>query len=680
MSESDKQKERMTAEFDKALAAQSAANTSEVSRADRARELLPANTAERFKQIMALTDAKVDATDPDWLNILGLAYYQPSTAHYNLKKAHAYFTKAANIGHGLAAYNLAKGWQDGRFGKIDLERARYWFAKGFEYGHGCAGGVLAEMMFQDPRMESDKQFASAAHEVLRQSDKLEALWPYYIVAAMNINSDNYDLWGSGIDRYKLLASLPLDVPPVAYARMSLALRYYLGLGTVRDYGKALHYLKNTDVSNQQSNVRYGLQNNKDRLRFIIQGEKQDGNTNYRSQRVIEHYDYILQTADQKWVYDQFVKEMQTSVYPTANLADHLWARSLLAEMERSKLAWCWEAAAFAIQHRLMGATHGQIQNSTRDFGYTYGGQDRAGYLTPQLGNQVASRPDAQSRSENYQHCPRLEDGALGILRGLSTTPSGEIQFHADKPTSPANTFLTDEDIAVALALAFGSNKPIMPSLSIESIGLKDAKTPRVFMKKKVWDPEWVGHTQLGKTLYAADFWMAEIVWNQPYFYQNGQQPPAAIDAILQKVALAGGHSDGNSERIMLMPTAIVRTWSGSNEEGISCQVHSASVGVLGANKVIHADGSEDRSRNVNDDKYGAGRAANIVSRHFDDIATAWPMFERMRQLTVLLSLLKELREKNFQPSVAMQKNISVAYRHLSNKPRIPVNQALVYQL
>jgi TPR repeat protein len=645
---------------------------SSAARADRARLLLPANTDERFRKIIALNDPKADAHDPDWLNILGAAYHEPSSKHYDLKKAHAYFTKAANLGHGPAAYNLATRWQDGRFGRIDLERARYWFAKGFEYEHGCAGANLAEMMFQDPRFASDHKFRSAAIEVLQRSETMNGLWPPYKMANLLANSGDLDSMKGAIARYKDIAAADADVPPRAFARMCLALRHYLGLGVPTDYSQSLNYLDLANVDDQQASVRYMLQDIKGRLRFILQDRSTPAYENADSREIVQRYDAVFANGTDAKISDSFFLFMAKKAAPSISLSDHLWARTVLAELEGGSSQSHWRFAAQAIQRRIKGVTNNEVHKSTNDFGYIYNERNASGYLVP----ATSVSPQRPGDGDFYKRS-RAPISGLGVVRGLSTTASGQINLRCDEPTSPANTFLTSEDVSVALALAFGTSAPIMPSLSIEDIGKKDAKSPRFFIKQKEWNPAWIGHTQLGKTLYAADYWMARIVAGSSRFYTNGQALDPVADTILQRLALAGGHSDGNWERVMIHPKEIVRTWTGSIQEGLLCQIHSAAIGVVGANVVVHADGTEDRSRNVNDDKYGAGRAANIFTLHYDDIAKVWPVFERTRQLTVLLSLLKELREKGFKPSAALQGSIDATYRNYNGRPAMSAGQLLI---
>lgn len=643
-----------------------------MSRIERARSLLPANTDERFQQILMLSNPATDDTDAEWLNILGLAYNDPSHSHYDSSKAHELFLSSANLRFDAAAYNLAVGWHNGLFGNIDLERARFWYAKGFEFGHGCAGALLAEMMFHDPRFATDDNFYSAAIEVMQRSENMHGLLPPYKIANLLADTGDLDAMKAAIARYEMIAAADVDVPPRSYAKMCLALRHFLGLGVEVDRDKALSYLDVTNVDDQQTDVRYTLNNLKERLRFILQDEHQSGDDNAKALAIVQRYDAMFQNGIDLDSSNAFFLFIGNEATATTSLNDHLWARTVLAELERSQSESYWRVAAQGIQRRILGATKDELHTSTNDFGYIYNERNGSGYLIP----ATSIDPQRPVADDFYQRSQAPVNG-LGVVRGLSAAPSGEIRLRCDLPTSPANTFLTSEDVNVALALAFGANEPIMPALSIEDVGKKDAQSPRLFIKRKEWKPAWIGHTQLGKTLYAADYWMARIISGSSRFYTNDQALDPLADAILQKLALAGGQTDGHAERVMIEPREIVRTWSGSIQEGLSCQIHSAAIGVLGANVVVHADGTEDRSRNVNDDKYGAGRAANIFTKHYNEIAKLWPVFERTRQLTVLLSLLKELREKGFMPSPGMQSGIDATYRHFVEKPVTPVSQMLV---
>ncbi len=649
-------------------------STIPVSRVDRAALLLPANTDERFQQILLLSNPATDATDAEWLNILGLAYKNPSHSHYDSGKAHELFLSSANLQFGPAAYNLAIGWQRGLFGNIDLERARFWYAKGYEYGHGCAGAILAEMMFQDPRFSTDNKFYSAAIEVLQRSENMHGLVPPYMMANLLADSDDPASLNGAIARYEFIAASDADVPPRAYARACLAFRHFLGLGVQLNYKKSLEYLSATNVDDQQSSVRYVLENMKRRLRFIIENTPQS-HDDQEARHLIQRYETLLKSNTHPEATNSFLLSLASDAKITSNLNDVFWARTTLAELENSVFASWWNSAAQTIQRRVLGATRDELHESTNDFGYIYNERNISGYLIP----ATSIDPQRPVADDFYQRSQAPVSG-LGVLRVLSTTSSGQIILQCDQPTSPANTFITGEDVSVALALAFRESEPIMPSLSIEDINSENASLPRFFIERKEWNPAWVGHTQLGKTLYAADYWMGRILWNQSRFYTIDRTLDPLANAILQKLALAGGQADGNYARAMIQPKAIIRTWTGSVQGGLSCQIHSAAIGVLGANIVVHADGTEDRSRNVNDDKYSAGRAANIFTKHYDDIAKVWPVFERTRQLNVLLSLLRELREKGFKPSATLQRTIDATYRRFIDRPVTPLHQQLVCKI
>lgn len=638
-----------------------------------AANLLPADTEQNFQTVLALCIPGATRGEPDFQNLLGVLYNNPHSTRYDPTAAHTYFLKAANSGFGPAAYNLATGWASGTYGNIDLERARFWYAKGFEYGNEWAGVCLAQLMFQDPRASTDSAFFAAAVEVLQKSGDMEGVWAPYKMANLAVDIGPEELT-TAVEGYAAIAAMGAELPPVALSKMCLALRHFLGIGVPVDYPKSFQFAETATTDNQHDINRNWLQNTVGRLQFILRGANAFEPERSAARERIQAVDAVFSHEQKGDEFDALLTYLANDAEPSHHLNDHLWARTILAQIEGSTFAKAWRACAQTLQRRLLGASRDDLSSSTHDFGFTYNARNNAGYLIP------GSCVDPQ-RPIDASHMKRAQAplSGLGILRGLSTTPSGDIHLQCDQPLSPQTIYFTEEDIEVALALAFGSDKPIMPSISVENIGRQDAQSTRFFIEQKLWDPEWVGHTQLGKTLYAADYWMAQIVWKQAGFYTQDEQLNREADAILQKLSLAGGAADGNAKRVMLRPHTITRTWSGTTREGLSCEIHSAALGADGANIVILSDGSEDRSRNLNDDKFSAGRAANIFTEHYNEIAKAWPLFERTRQLTILLSILKELRESGFRPSFTMQRRIDTTYHRYADGPTIPTEQRLVYK-
>lgn len=357
---------------------------------------------------------------------------------------------------------------------------------------------------------------------------------------------------------------------------------------------------------------------------------------------------------------------------TAVLSDYLWAAHQLAGSEDDPREKQWHALRKEVHMKQLGVDEQQVSGSTRQFGPRYNALTDKGYLVP--------------GSFDRRSIPL---GGEGDFKGLCARPSGDIDFFFERlPNKPPMLF--SQDIDVALIIVF-SAKQKLPWLSLEQLDESFPDRPRWSFVQKQWDPEWIGHTWIGHTLYAADYWIGQLAWNSKSFPVSEQDIPdpdkrAKIVALLKEFEFCGGHPDGHSSRVMLKPGDVYGSWNRAAGGEIVCDIHRIDMGVDGSNIAIEVDKEtnkmkENRLLNLNDPRFAMGRVALLLTRRYNEIAEYFPVFERGRQLVGLLKTLVELRDRHgFKPGLALSGKIEKAYQYYSSQPGLTLQQRLCSQL
>lgn len=338
---------------------------------------------------------------------------------------------------------------------------------------------------------------------------------------------------------------------------------------------------------------------------------------------------------------------------TSALAGRLWAATmLLIHTSPNSSQWreysqnCMLFTQY-VEAALFNITPVELAHSTHDFGPFYNRKNSEGYPIPgSLGNLGTDMP-----SEGF-----------GRFLGLQGLRSGEIDFRFEDKTKSL-VFITQDDIDVILVLAFSDKNPIWPTLSLDDFGSG-------LLSQKVWCPEWIGHTALGSTFYATDYWMGKLSWKSEGFTVELNHVPSmfkkAANALLGNI-IARDQNYMYKHRY-LAPLEIQWTWAKAPTGDLQCRIKNISMRIHGGEVITNPDGSTDRYQRMNDSSTQDGRVANMLTEHFDDIAMLWPMFERHRQLTGLLYAVTELRNRGFKLNAALEKRVKSIKDFYTSQP------------
>ena len=301
--------------------------------------------------------------------------------------------------------------------------------------------------------------------------------------------------------------------------------------------------------------------------------------------------------------------------------------------------------------QMLGVTPEQLVQATFDFGPFYNRKNDKGFPIP--GAYAADTPSLHDAmpTEGY-----------GRFLGFKTTASGEIDFRFESPNN-GMALITQEDIDVALALAFVGTKPIKPSFSLD-----EASKYPYFVSQKQWEPEWVGYSAFGKTLYATDYWLGAIC-----VYNTGFAGKDDIDSRFTSTARELFDQmrplDGNVN-LQLRPMEIQRSWTAGERNEHECVIQKITMGITSERWEPKPDGCSDWSGKE------SGHS-KIFNAHYEDIATMWPIYERQRQLMGLLYGLSELRSRGFEPSPSLMTRIKGVQEAYTSQPSLPLSNQFV---
>lgn len=623
----------------------------------RALELLPPIDQKSADAFLAHFSNQDNRNEPEWLNLLARYHGTPGHRDYNSKRAHELFLQAANAGYGPACYNLATSWEQGKFGRIDIARANDWYMRAFELGHGCAAATLAEKMLNDPRARTDDQFRLKANELLTQSALSGAPWGIYTLATRQLQSEAGTVRAAAISSYHHLSDNFAQSGPGIFSTLNLALRHMLGFDVPQDSKAALHFLDRLSVRKRPAAERDGSDALCERLVYIAKSQSDIYPLNRLANNAVQRM-HRRETTSEDMI---FTAELLDRPYKEI-LSDYLWMAGCLAAIENDSLFSQWSRIKRAVDIMLLGSTEAQLERSTRDFGLSYNLADSNGYPVPgpHISPEVA------------------RDAPFGIFTGLTGTRSGDIALRFSQTRTPELPMMTPEDINVLMVLAFGEPSPIFPDISLEPVATEREDGPRYQLSQKVWDPPWLGHTLVGKTLYAADYLAGTLAFAPEKFPIDSAKPPfrAAATALCTRLSETGGENSYASRAIRVGPRQMFWRWAETASSDFICDVTKLTMGVDGFSFISNRDGTKS-IRHMNDATYSCGRLGIILTDSYDDMASLWPVFERTRQINSVLYALTELRKRGFKPNDSVRSQIQASRARLQNAPALPLAERLV---
>lgn len=238
------------------------------------------------------------------------------------------------------------------------------------------------------------------------------------------------------------------------------------------------------------------------------------------------------------------------------------------------------------------------------------------------------------------HGHEIPAGA-GILEAVKGADNGELEF---KFSETPYALILPEDIDVLMVLSFCYDRHVFPAIDVPSAKTFSAR----HLREKYTTPPWLIYTELGRTLYTTDVWAGELAWGIEGFSTRYSHQTSLC--AFRQVKEAVDSQDGLT--ISLFPAVNVnpkknkissKTYTdeyGRVEKEI--QVNSLQLGIDGGFL------GETRKWKYRNSKFFAHtRKTASLTENYNEIARAFPVFERLRQLMAISYALHHLRSEGF---------------------------------
>lgn len=328
-----------------------------------------------------------------------------------------------------------------------------------------------------------------------------------------------------------------------------------------------------------------------------------------------------------------------------------------------------------------------VMNSTLSMGPRYNPIAPNGMPVAYVYEKATSTARIDSGSPSaYSFIPPHGAAYLEDLRGYD---DGSIDYSFGEIAGiPA--LILQEDVDVALALVFGRDTPILPSLSVETT---EATQDNLKLKYnyKEWEPLWLGHTNFGRTLFYTDILAGEICWRSDQLYsldsssRNAQYRPqrenASPTTFFNEILRMNAYVENfGNMRVMIRPE--VMDFAPTRKKDIYGSFWDVSpipqrntMRIDGSYKK-NIDGKEVRDVALNDVNFLQGKRTQHMTDNYAEICRAFPVFERGRQLMVLYFALMKLRE-HWRPNEKLDREIKKNLKTYEEKPAIPMSKLII---
>lgn len=281
---------------------------------------------------------------------------------------------------------------------------------------------------------------------------------------------------------------------------------------------------------------------------------------------------------------------------------------------------------------------------------------------------VWGEPDRIFQGSDHGRVDQRIPAGWRTLSGVTTDENRNIKMIFNRSVfKPALIF--QEDVDVALALAFGEDEFQWPDLGLYLTGYGQHPFPN--MEIKGFGPDWLTVTDFGKTFYICDFLSGELAWHLEEFEvsEKGNRKLAMLGhALKQMVADIEGEDPVHPDKdvkygriINNNPKFVDYTEQKlSGDNSWSLLVHKIILGIDGG----YTDNAKDQEKTKDmvkpenpewlfrgDTKYKHPKLTQTLTDHFDVIAEVMPVYERLRQLMGMVYVLNHLRNgRGFMPN------------------------------
>lgn len=675
-----------------------------------------------YEAAFMLFDPHKDQSDGQWLFTIGYIYnhLDKNEALFNPKRASVYNTyNAVILNHAGAQYNLGIDAIRGYEQETSIETAEFWFnmAYGEGFSHPIAYERLVGLRIAHPdyylsiyeknlgySFPFDKHFD--VDPQLDAATKLETV----INKALHFNSDRF-YWASYMLRSRIERGLKQGVEHISTDTLVSRDRYDEWLIEERGINSQDTEFENACIRSVLPYLPYADENEAEIRHYLEKVPSYDNVRNNNgvsfsllAKRLLDHTKDFKENPSS---YQQAAKFVAALVYYRSKGEEDVFEkaenfisthRSSATPALINQLEFCewqsvtepekWGHLALQAQAVSLNQTLQSLQLSALRMGPSYNEIDSKTGL-PILGHFLKAAKSSQNAETEFK------------TKGYFTPPEGIVHLNGIKAYSDG-TFSLDvistpqgsgipahilpEDIDVALSLIFG----LRTDLKQVYLSLEGKDSNRIennplqgdiigSFKYKLWSPEWLGHTHLGRTLYITDALTGALAWSIGAFDIVAEQNTAAPNMhayakafITDLVRTGGRNPEATSLRVMLRPANQIAMAMSRHANYTQIDIKDFRLFIEGNYYLDNKDGMIA----LDDPFFEHGRITQKLTNRFNDVAALLPVFERARQLGMLLYSLKKMRDIGWAPNLRLKTQIDRATKHYTSLPKLPVSELL----
>jgi len=650
-----------------------------------------------FEGALILFDADEDSQHSNWLLLVGFMYDQhiDNEKLFDPKKAIEYYERASALGNAAASMNLGLKYEQGKEIEIDLDKARKWFELAKKQGSPAASGRIAEIqLLQEslnvPSTETkpNRDIANLYFNSLEMGD-LHG-WLEFSKCQLN---------GYGVEKDKKLAisnfAKILNKKPQfqeerlhAFLAYRMALRSCLGLNCTTDFDKAHDYLNLIPEKSNNNNIQYQAIPRKIELTGILKNYAKNSKSRHNFESAKSALISVCEN-DQNPT-DLITQITDGSILVTRELIEVLCFINRLSAEENWVSHRAWKDLFESALATRIGLTFDDISKSTIISGPRYNPVDQNGL--PILGVwEEAAESQEQALEANKAYGSFVPNSGASLFKGLTAHPEKGVSFHVEE-TQNLPALLLPEDFDTVMTLCFAHPERVLwPSLSLEDVDDKQIHLDKSQLQRKDFFPDWLGHTNFGKTLFTTDQLIGNWAWRSETFVSGEPELTYTPDvsrhakAFIRDLRLTGGRAGkGGSSRVMLRPEKVDNHIYGTRQDE-STSIH-ITVGELRMRvdgsyilKEIEQNGKivEKRLVALNDETFQQGRTCQKLTDNFHIISKFDPRFARAEQMMRLLYAVADLREKtDYRLPDHLQKYFEQKISHYDELGELQKNQLI----
>ena len=311
----------------------------------------------------------------------------------------------------------------------------------------------------------------------------------------------------------------------------------------------------------------------------------------------------------------------------------------LCSDEQSRLKDTWVFLSDSWQVLSAGIDPNVVRQQTINYGASYNTFSEDGLpVVGEYNNIFQGGPN---------HEKEIESGP-GYLEKIMGDEQGNISFEfSNNPYA----LIFEEDIEALLVLSFCYDKHKFPSIDVSSA--KSDNDALSLIRKKIPDPLWLLHTELGRTLYTTDVWAGELSWRINHFAETPDLPNSNVEdfrRIRQKLNSIPPNDGSFGPLIVNVNLKDIKFYK-PKEVFIE---NSKATEIVPRRQVIGIDGGyqtdDDTWHFRNSSAHPHTQRTLTLTEHYNDIASIFPVYERLRQLMSISYGLKVLKRTDFVPS------------------------------